>query len=48
MTIREGWDLGEIASGAVSAKCVGKGAEALGLTGHVDPMEAARTSLDPR
>lgn len=42
-TIREGWDLSEIARGAVSAKWVGKGAEALGLTGPVDPMEAART-----
>jgi hypothetical protein len=43
VTIRECWDLSEIARGAVSAEWLGRGAEALGLTGPVDPTEAART-----
>jgi hypothetical protein len=43
VTIRECWDLSEIARGAVSAEWLGRGAEALGLTGPVDPAEAART-----
>ena len=43
VTIRECWDLSEIARGAVSAEWVGGGAEALGLTGPVDPIVAART-----
>jgi hypothetical protein len=43
VTIRECWGLNEIARGAASAEWVGRGAEALGLTGPVDPAEAART-----
>lgn len=42
VTIRECWDLSEIARGAVSAEWGGRGAEALGLTGPVDPTGAAR------
>ena len=42
-TIRKCWDLSEIARGAVSAEWLGRGAEALGLTGPVDPTEGART-----
>ena len=42
VTIRECWDLNEIARGAVSAEWVGRGAEALDLTGPVDQAEAAR------
>jgi hypothetical protein len=43
VTIRERWDLSEIARGAVSGEWAGRGAEVPGLTGPVDPAEAART-----